>query len=247
VIRTRPLLNVPGFSGPLDLLLNLIQKRRLDASAVSLAAVADQYLAQVLAIEEELDALSDFLVLGSQLLAIKARALLPAPAVGPDEEDPTERLQRRLREYEAVRRAASWLAEREEEGGRTFGRSGAVIIQLADRPLASLSARRLAAIGAAALAGHVAAGGGRAEFNRPRLEDRMRLLAKAVRAGVWTHLGRLLGGEAPTAVATFLALLVLVRRGVVQVRQVEPFGPVVARRRCVGTSGIGDLDREQEP
>src|SRR5919109_5153241 len=73
---------LPVFEGPLDLLLRLIEREELDITAISLAQVADQYLAHVRAMEtSDPAALSAFLVIAAKLLLIKSRALLPRPAV----------------------------------------------------------------------------------------------------------------------------------------------------------------------
>ncbi len=71
----------PAFSGPLALLLELIERRRLPITEVSLAEVADQYLERMrtmAGLDPEL--LADFLVIAAKLLVIKSRELLPSPA-----------------------------------------------------------------------------------------------------------------------------------------------------------------------
>src|ERR1700716_4253629 len=90
-------LHLDSFDGPLELLLLLIEQRRLPITQVSLAQVADQYLAQVHAkpaIDPNL--LADFLVIGGKLLLLKSRALLlseePDPAVEEVASDLAERL-----------------------------------------------------------------------------------------------------------------------------------------------------------
>ena len=70
----------PVFEGPLDLLLNLIERAELDVTAVSLALVTDQYLAYINGMEElNADEISAFLVIAAKLLQIKSEALLPRP------------------------------------------------------------------------------------------------------------------------------------------------------------------------
>ena len=124
--RQRPdyRIDVPAFSGPLDLLLHLIEREELDVTAISLARVTEQYLAQVNQLKrDKIDHLVDFLVVGAQLLVIKSRALLPqTPLVPPEEEeeDPAEALMRQLRLYRQFKSAAAWLHGREEQGLRTY-------------------------------------------------------------------------------------------------------------------------------
>ena len=71
---------LPVFEGPLDLLLQFIEREKLDISAISLAQVADQFLTAVRQMETvEADDLSDFLVIAVKLVWIKSRLLLPQP------------------------------------------------------------------------------------------------------------------------------------------------------------------------
>ncbi|HEX8992662.1 MAG TPA: segregation/condensation protein A, partial [Anaerolineales bacterium] len=79
----------PVYEGPLDLLLDLIQRAELDITSVSLAMVTDQYLAYIHGLDEtRADEISAFLVIAARLLQIKSEALLPrAPIHLPGEED----------------------------------------------------------------------------------------------------------------------------------------------------------------
>lgn len=116
---------LPLFEGPLDLLLHLIQKNELDITAISLALVADQFIAHIKAMEEvRADVIADFLVVASKLLLIKSRLLLPRPAVvaDEDEEDPAELLARRLREYKKFKQAAEQLRQWESAGRHAYVR-----------------------------------------------------------------------------------------------------------------------------
>lgn len=89
--------NLEKFSGPLDLLLNLIQDRELNISDISLTAVTEQYLEYLDKVEEvQPEELADFLVIASRLLLIKARALLPQ--LMPEEENESD-LAEQLRMY----------------------------------------------------------------------------------------------------------------------------------------------------
>jgi segregation and condensation protein A len=233
---------LPEFSGPLDLLYSLIQKRRVDVNAVSLAAIADQYLEQVFALDGELEALSEFLLLGSQLLLIKSRTLLPAPPPGDDAEDLAEALRRRLQEYEVLRAAAGWLAEREGRGERMWPRGSAIEVPAGEPHLAPVTVdrlqqlvamRRLTSAGEAAIVELVA---------RPTLRERAEVVLGAVGREQWTDLREVLGSDLSAAVATFLAVLNLVRRGWLTVRQAEPYARVSIRRLIDEAATIGPLD-----
>ncbi len=83
---------LPVFRGPLDLLLHLIERQELDITSVSLVAVTDQYLAVIRSGELiEMDALADFIAIGSRLILLKSRALLPRPpALSDDQESEDE-------------------------------------------------------------------------------------------------------------------------------------------------------------
>ena len=117
--------HLPVFEGPLDLLLHLIERDELDITAVSLAAVTDQYLAYVEQLEEvEPRTLAEFLTIAAQLMLIKSRLLLPQPEPEeePEEEDPAEALARRLTEYQQFKRVAAELQDRQEKGLRGYSR-----------------------------------------------------------------------------------------------------------------------------
>ena len=123
-------LKVDGFSGPLDLLLDLIERKQLDITALSLAEVADQYWQHVESQHDlEPDALADFILVGSKLLYIKSCALLPSAAppkeeLRPDDGDGAAELTRMVEEYRRFRDAAEILGDLEEKGQRTYTRLG---------------------------------------------------------------------------------------------------------------------------
>jgi segregation and condensation protein A len=124
-VRQKYQFDLPSFSGPLDLLLHLIDRQELDITTLSLVAVTAQYLAQIEKMKEDRVAqLIDFLVVAARLVQIKSRALLPQNPVALEEEefeeDPAEALLRQLRAYKQFKEAAQWLEEREKAGLRTY-------------------------------------------------------------------------------------------------------------------------------
>ena len=123
---TKPQLQLESYSGPLDLLLSLIEQRQLDITTISLARVAEQYMQAVAAVESpDPDVIAEFLVIGAKLLVIKTRALLPRPPVeiAPrDEEDVGNQLARQLIEYRRFKQAAGQLRTWEQENHRAYAR-----------------------------------------------------------------------------------------------------------------------------
>jgi segregation and condensation protein A len=117
-------IDLPTFSGPLDLLLHLIDRQELDITAISLVKVTEQYLLQIEKLKENrIEQLIDFLVIAARLVLIKSRALLPQTPVvveGEEEEDPAAALVRQLRQYKQFKQAAKWFKDREEQGLRSY-------------------------------------------------------------------------------------------------------------------------------
>ena len=92
---------LPAFEGPLELLLHLIDKDKINIYDIPIVEITDQYLDYVANMEAvDLDLMSDFLVMAATLLDIKSRMLLPVEETDEeDEEDPRSELVRRLLEY----------------------------------------------------------------------------------------------------------------------------------------------------
>lgn len=103
-----------NFEGPLDLLLTLIQKNKVNIYDIPIVEITEQYLEAIDDIEESnLENTSEFLVMAAQLLYIKSRMLLPKPEEDEEEEDPREALAQRLAEYQAFKEAAAELRKSE--------------------------------------------------------------------------------------------------------------------------------------
>ena len=112
----------PIYEGPLDLLLQLIERAELDITRLALAQVTDQYLAHLQTIQDKAaDEVSAFLVIAARLVQIKSEALLPRPPEREaGEEDPGEALARQLALYKRFKQTAEYLGEREKNGLRTY-------------------------------------------------------------------------------------------------------------------------------
>ncbi len=229
---------LPEFEGPLDLLLQLIERRELDITKVSLGTVADQYLEFISKPGTiELSQLADYLVIAAKLILIKSRLLLPQPETGggEEEEDVGDALARQLREYRMFKRAAAFLREREQKGYHTYAR-------LAPPPKPQPTQWKVTGISLGDLAQAVQ----RALNIRPALpqgtlrvplsvsiEQQIRTiidLTTRVRHVSFTHLLE----QATTRVeviVTFLAVLELIKRRQIRAHQEGLFGEIVLSRR----------------
>src|SRR3712207_5535187 len=117
--------DVDGFEGPLDLLLELARRQKVDLHRISILALAEQYLAFVEeARQMRLELAADYLVMAAWLAYLKSRLLLPEPPKGeePSATDLATALALRLRRLEAIREAAKRLGEREQLGRDVFAR-----------------------------------------------------------------------------------------------------------------------------
>jgi segregation and condensation protein A len=112
----------PVYQGPLDLLLQLIERAELDISKLSLALVTDQYLKYIEELPElSAEEVSGFLVIAAKLIQIKSESLLPRPPTRDSgEEDPGEELARQLRLYRQFKQIAQTLDEYQKLEQRTY-------------------------------------------------------------------------------------------------------------------------------
>ncbi|WP_433232594.1 segregation/condensation protein A [Micromonospora sp. CA-248260] len=127
-----------NFTGPFDLLLQLISKHKLDVTEVALHTVTDEFIAYIRAMGDEwdLDETSEFLLIAATLLDLKAARLLPSAEVE-DEEDlalleARDLLFARLLQYKAYKEAAAHIAELEAVGGRRYPRAVTLEARYAD-------------------------------------------------------------------------------------------------------------------
>ena len=219
------------FDGPLDLLLRVVEVRELDVTTVSLAKVADDFLAYFRAMEHvDPNALADFIVVAAKLLLIKSTALLPPSGrdrSSEEIEDPTD-LTERLVEYQTYRSLAILLQEREESGLRSYPR----LVPLAppmrvhtnrrepDHLLAALRRLLIDVVEQPRVVELV-------EREAYSIGDKIALFRdKCARGGRVRLLDLLIGVRRSEAVATFLALLELVRLGELHAVQIERYGDV---------------------
>lgn len=124
------MVNLEQFYGPLDLLLYLIEKNEMNIYDISISLITDQYMEYITGSTHiDLDQLGDFLVMASYLLNLKSQVLLPGKneteTGEEEEEDPRQELIHKLLAYKRFKKAAEWLSGRiTDEYPRIFFRYG---------------------------------------------------------------------------------------------------------------------------
>lgn len=231
-------LELPLFQGPLEVLLQLIERRELEITRVSLALVADQFLSYIHSAERvDPDDLADFLAIAARLMWIKSVALLPSPTPlqTQEAEEVAEDLTQRLLEYRAFRQAALSLGQREADSLRCYPRE--VPVPPVTAPLQPIALEELLrALGRALLATSREAEVESVEAPRHRVEDKILVIEERLRVSGRLSFRRLLepGASRDEVIATFLAVLELLKAGQIEAEQETPFGEIflVPRRRC---------------
>ncbi len=230
---------LPAFEGPLDLLLHLIRKHELDILDLPIAFVTERYLAYVSLMERlDLDLASEYLVMAATLAHIKSKMLLPQEAQEPDEDeaageeiDPRAELIRRLLEYQKYKAVAEDLGARGIAGRDVFGRGSAAPEASGPAPLAPTSLFKLLDAFNAVL--ERAKGNLAFEITAEgiSIQDRMRQMTELLRERREVTFEALFEGQATIydLVVTFLALLEMAKRRLVQIYQAEPSSPIHLR------------------
>lgn len=109
---------LPSFEGPLDLLLHLIERQKLDISDISLVLVTDQFLDHISGLDDRAPhIIAEFTSVGTRLTLLKSRWLLPRPPMTEEDESPDpDDLVEQLRAYQRVKKAAFELSARLDDG-----------------------------------------------------------------------------------------------------------------------------------
>jgi segregation and condensation protein A len=221
-------LHLETFDGPLELLLLLIEQHRLPITSVSLAQLADQYLAQVHAqpaLDTEL--LADFLVIGGKLLLLKSRALLLTEEPDPEVEEVASDLAERLATYRVFRAAAEVLRELEQRGERMYPTLREPLVSTAPAPLTGLGPEALLAVWRRFAASASPTPVEMAGIARVSVDERRAHILDAVRSSGRVSFRSVAGDSVDQVIATFLAVLELFRRGQIAVEQPALFGDLI--------------------
>jgi len=243
--------DVAGFEGPLDLLLQLARDQKVDLTRISILALAEQYLVFIEAARLlKIEIAADYLVMAAWLAYLKSRLLLPEEEADgePSGEELAEVLARRLRHLEAIREAGRRLMSFSRLGIDVFPRGMPEPLSVSKRAIWDTSLYDLlSAYGALRLrkvAAHVKLGGRRVLSLKEARDRLMRLI------GTTTHwaaldsylLEYLVEPEMRSTVraSALSASLELVREGEVELKQEEHFAPLFVRRRLAASEPLAE-------
>ncbi len=219
-----------SFEGPYDLILDLIDKRKLSVNELSLSQVTDEYIAFVRGHEAfPMEEAAQFIGVAATLLLIKSKSLIPELELSMEEEEDVEDLTRRLKQYETVRDARQELA-------RIFGRNMMVPAgERAPEPMFAPS-RDLTLENLSTALAHALASLEKAEEKLPEarvrplvtIEEMMDTLLVRVQRAMTLSFKEFSAGstERVEVIVSFLALLELVKQGAVDANQHDPFADI---------------------
>ena len=223
-----------AFEGPLDLLLYLIRRQNLDILDIPIAEITRQYMDYILLMQElNLELAGEYLLMAAMLAEIKSRMLLPRPqsAEGHEEEDPRAELVRRLQEYERFKRAAEDVDRLPRLERDVFQATAEVVERRVVKilPQVTLQEMLLAfkdVVQRAAMFAHH-------HVQREPLSVRQRMsdVLSTLEGGGLVHFVSLFKADEGRmgVTVTFIAILELMREGLIEVVQAEAYAPLHVR------------------
>lgn len=233
------------FEGPLDLLLHLIEKNKVDIYDIPIVTITEQYLDYVNDMQEnDMDVMSEFLVMAGTLLQIKSKMLLPKEEKEEEEEeDPRAELVRRLLEYKMYKYAALELKDMELDASRNLYKKPTIPdevkeykedvdpAQLVDGMTLSMLNDIFKSIMRKQVdkIDPIRSKFGTIEKEEINIEDRMIQIREDVRGLKGINFRTLLEAQ-PTRmniIITFMSILELMKVGAITIRQDEIFGEIV--------------------
>lgn len=235
--------DVEGYEGPLDLLLDLARKQKVDLAHVSVLALAEQYITFVEKLRERrIDIAADYLVMAAWLAYLKSRLMVPQVSNGdePSGEMLAALLQFRLKRLEAMRDASAKLVNRPRLGRQIFARGmpEPVIVQKNQLWEASLyDLLKAYAVQRERNIPHDYVLNQRKVWSLSEARDILqRLLGDAMEwVALDAYLTQYLQSPAERATvmaSSFSASLEMAREGMLELRQTSAFGPILMRRRA---------------
>lgn len=230
------------FEGPLDLLLHLISKAKINIEDISISEITAQYMDYLNQMQAlDIDIASEFMVMAATLLHIKSCKLLPKPAQQSEEQepDPQQQLIQRLKEYKKYKDAGEWLRERYMVYSNMYSKLPEEVVDTGEdikfsnvtkqdiaQAMMDLLKRKNASQQAQPVVRNI-------KPETISLQDRIRQLT-----AVLVRRGKVLFSQLVSKkfsrlyiIVTFLALLEMINRGWIKVQQSRPFSDILIQRK----------------
>lgn len=236
---------LPVFEGPLDLLLHLIDKNKIDIYDIPIVEITNQYMEYIEAMEKaDLNIMSEFLVMAATLLDIKCKMLLPKEINSEgEEEDPRQELVDQLLEYKMYKYMSYELKDRQIDGEQTFLKSPTIPEEVLDyvepvdlnKLLGDLTLAKLNRVFQDVMKRQadkidpVRSKFGKLEKEEVTLPDKLDYVSGYAREHGKFSFRELLTRQSSRTqiVVTFLAVLQLMKEGMIFIEQEQPFDDIM--------------------
>jgi segregation and condensation protein A len=223
-----------AFEGPLDLLLYLIRRQNLNILDIPLAEITKQYMKYIEVMQElQLELAGEYMVMAATLAEIKSRMLLPRPKVDSDgsEEDPRAELVRRLQEYERFKRAAEDIDKLPRLERDTWNAGAELKDRKVVRLLPQVTLQEMLVAFKEVVVRSEMFSHHHVARERLSVRERMSTILTTLEHSSFVEFVRLFRPEEGRmgVTVTFIAILELMREGLVEIVQAEPFAPIHLR------------------
>ena len=232
------------FEGPLDLLLHLIDKNKFNIFDIPIVEITEQYLDYLNRMQEEnLDVMSEFLVMAATLISIKAKMLLPREEKEEEEEDPRAELVQQLLEYKMYKYASLELKDMNLDAGKNYYKPATIPKEVLEykeeidpaEVIGDVTLAKLNEIFTQVMkrtvdrVDPVRSKFGTIEKDEVRIEDKMDDIRASIRGLKGINFKTLLEIQATkiNIIVTFMAILELMKVGDITIRQDELFGDII--------------------
>ena len=238
-------IKLDAFEGPLDLLLHLIEKNKFNIFDIPIVEITKQYLDYLDAMEEDnMDVMSEFLVMAATLISIKSKMLLPKEETEEEEEDdPRAELVKSLLEYKMYKYASSELKDMSIDAANAFYKEETIPKEVKEvkedidpaELIGDMTMQKLNEIFKTLLRREidrvdpVRSKFGTITREEIKLEDKMVEIRSEVKGLKSINFKTLLGSKRGklNLIVSFLAILELMKNGILMIRQDEMFGDII--------------------
>jgi len=233
------------FEGPLDLLLYLIEKNKIDIYDIPIVVITEQYLDYIKKMQtEDMNVMSEFLVMAATLLDIKCRMLLPKEVNEEgEEEDPRAELVQKLLEYKMYKYMAYELRDKQVDAAKSWYKKPMLPKEVADYQypidyeelLGGLSLSKLHEIFKAVMRRQeekidpISSRFGKIEKDEINLEEKHVYIEEYVKNHKRFSFRNLLEkqGSKMEVIVTFMAVLEMMKQGIISIEQEDTFADIV--------------------